>query len=292
MAIAGLKSDYHLNEAGVFVPDAPLRHRDDEYNPAGFDRLRAMQERHFWYLGRHRFILRSFLRFIGSQTSSKGRSLSGLDLGGGCGGWIRYLQKHQPLLFSELAIADSSLQALGLARDVVGPKVDRYQTDLLDLPWSRRWDVIFLLDVLEHIPADLEALRHIAEALRPGGLLLVTTPALGCFWTHNDVLNSHVRRYSRSDFRRLAETSGLELRFSRYFMFFLSPLLLISRLRPPKSTDSNDPDVRRYRDRSHRVPNWLVNQTLRLVFSLETPVGVACPFPWGTSVLAVLQKPF
>ena len=291
MATAEQESAFRFNDAGVFVPESPLRHRDDEYNPVGFNRLCAMQERHFWYVGRHRFILRSLLRFVGSQASPKVPSLSGLDLGGGCGGWVRYLQQHQPGLFTELALADSSLQALGMARGVVGPKVARYQTDLLDLPWRRRWNVIFLLDVLEHIPADAEALRQIAEALRPGGLLLITTPALDCFWTHNDVLASHVRRYSRSAFCRLAETSGLELLFSRYFMFFLSPLLLISRSGPPKSSDPNDPDVRRYCDRSHRIPPWLINQTLRLLFSLETPLGVAWPFPWGTSVLAILQRP-
>ena len=41
----------------------------------------------------------------------------------------------------------------------------------------------------------------------------------------------------------------------------------------------------------HRVPHPLVNGTLAAAFSAETPLGHAIPFPWGTSLLAVLQRP-
>jgi hypothetical protein len=42
--------------------------------------------------------------------------------------------------------------------------------------------------------------------------------------------------------------------------------------------------------RTHRVPVAPVNRFLRLVFSLETPLGLWLPFPWGTSILGVFQK--
>jgi hypothetical protein len=41
----------------------------------------------------------------------------------------------------------------------------------------------------------------------------------------------------------------------------------------------------------HRVPNPVVNEALGLIFACETPLGHYLPFPWGSSVLAVLQKP-
>src|SRR5262249_36889472 len=163
------------------------------------------------------FILHALKRFLRSVPKDPESGLRGIDLGGGCGGWIRYLEEHLPKLFGELALADSSLQALSLAGGVVGPDVKRYQIDLLGLRWTERWEVAFLLDVLEHIPNDLEALKQVRESLRPGGLLVVTTPALRCFWTYNDTLVHHVRRYSRLDYARLAHDSGFELCFSRYF---------------------------------------------------------------------------
>ncbi len=100
-----------------------------------------------------------------------------------------------------------------------------------------------------------------------------------------------MRRYSRGDFQRLAAACGFELRKSRYFMFFLSPLLALSRLRRPKIEQMTPAEIRNLLDRTHRVPSAPVNQALRIIFSAETPLGLRAPFPFGTSVLGVFQKP-
>ena len=128
--------------------------------------------------------------------------------------------------------------------------------------------------------------------LAPGGLLFITTPALSVFWSWNDEVVHHVRRYSKADFRRLAAACGYQLVDARYFMFFLSPLLLAARLsvRPDEKIMSKE-QVRELLTKMHRVPTAVVNGTLGLVFCCETPLGHYLPFPWGSSVLAVLQKP-
>ena len=279
------------NADGIFVPTAPVRHRDDEYDPAGFETLIAMQRRHFWYQGRHRFLLAAVRRRLGQTHREAGAPLAAVDLGGGCGGWIDYLRRRAPRLFPELALADSSLDALARAAEVVGPGVARFQIDLLRLDWTNRWDAAFLLDVLEHIPEDLDALRQIRKSLRPGGLLFVTTPALKRFWTYNDDLSHHVRRYSCTDFADLARRADLELIDARYFMFLLSPLLYLSRRQPPDLAAMTSDEIRSHLQHTHRIPSWPVNQALRFVFSLETPVGHWLRFPWGTSILGVFRKP-
>lgn len=281
---------YALQANGVFTPDVPVVHRDEEYDSHGFELLREMQSRHFWYQGRHRFLLGALKAELKRLSPPKG-DLSAIDLGGGCGGWITYLQERLPRTFSELALSDSSLHALELASSTVGGNVSRYQTDLLSLGWENRWDVAFLLDVLEHIPKDAEALRQIKQALKSGGLLFVTTPALQGFWSYNDELAHHVRRYAKQDFKRLAEATGLRLLRARYFMFFLSPLLWLSRLNRPNLGRMSEEEVRRLMRRTHRVPSKPVNGLLRFIFDLETPVGLKLPFPWGTSILGIFQKP-
>lgn len=282
--------NYSLQANGVFTPDVPVVHREEEYDSHGFDLLREMQDRHFWYLGRHRFLLRA-LEVELRRRSCTANDLNAIDLGGGCGGWITYLREHLPHTFSELALSDSSLRALELAKAAVGEKVSRYQTDLLSLGWENRWDVAFLLDVLEHIPKDGETLQQIKQALKPGGLLFVTTPALPGFWSYNDELAHHVRRYAKQDFRRLAETTGLSLLRANYFMFFLSPLLWLSRLNRPKLERMSEEELRQLMKRTHRIPPGPVNGLMRLIFELETPLGLKLPFPWGTSILGVFQKP-
>ncbi|KFA94641.1 hypothetical protein [Archangium violaceum] len=102
----------------------------------------------------------------------------------------------------------------------------------------------------------------------------------------------HQRRYTREDLERLGHELGFRVLDTRYFMFLLSPLLVLGRWmgQPDLSKLSRD-ELWALVERSHRVPSPPVNALLRAVFSLETPLGHHVLFPWGTSVLAVLQRP-
>jgi len=262
---------------------------DVAFDKAGFDHLVQMQERHFWYLGRHRFLLCALRDQLG-KLSARQHGLCGVDLGGGCGGWLKYLHRHDPGLFAELALADSSPHALQRAETVVGDFAACHRVDLLALGWKERWDVAFMLDVLEHIADDRGALLQVRESLRPGGLLFITVPALQLFWSYNDDIDHH-RRYARRDFEELARETDMELCRARYFMFLLSPLLLVSRLKRPDLSRMTRQEILALLLRSHRVPFAPLNQLLRGIFSLETPLGWRFPLPWGTSILAVLRKP-
>jgi SAM-dependent methyltransferase len=286
---ASVDGAFIRGDRGVLTPIVPVAHREDEYDPNGFAVLREMQDRHFWYKGRHRFLLAAVRRAL--QSGQAGHERCAIDLGGGCGGWIAYLKQHAARLFEERALADSSLRALEFAADVVGSQVRRYQVDLLDLPWTNRWDAAFLLDVIEHIPDDVGVMRQVAKALKPGGYVFVTTPALRCFWSYNDDLGHHLRRYNRADYGQLADKAGLKLCSARYFMFFLSPLLVLSRWKAPDITKMSKEQIREHLARTHRVPARPINAVLQSIFALETPLGFWLPFPWGTSILGVYQKP-
>ena len=278
-----------IEEQGIFIPRARPSHRNDEYDEMGFEVLIRMQREHFWYRGRHRLLLNVLRKEI-SQHLRQSSGLRAIDMGGGCGGWLEYIHHHNPGMFSEIALGDSSIRALSLAEPVVGSFARRYQIDLLNLAWHENWDVVFLLDVLEHISDDEEVLRQIHRSMRPGGLLFVTTPALKFFWTYNDELAHHQRRYSRQDFQALAGQLNFELLRTNYFMFFLSPALLLSRMlfRPPKLATPEQ--LRDHLIKTHRVPAKPINGLLSKLFSLEASVINSMNFPWGTSVLAVFKR--
>jgi len=182
------------------------------------------------------------------------------------------------------------MRALVLAESVVSSFAARYQIDLLDLPWVADWDVVFLLDVLEHIPDHQAALRQIHKSIRPGGLLVLTAPALRFFWTYNDEFAQHQRRYAKSDLEFLAQTTGFQLLRADYFMFFLSPALFLARtlFRPPALTTAEQ--RRHYLARTHRVPSRAINRLLEALFSCEARLFNSIRFPWGTSILGVLQR--
>lgn len=277
---------YHLGSDGILRSSAIVQHRNDEYKQTGFETLLAMQEKHFWYRGRHRFLLAAMDRF----RLRDGAPLAGIDLGGGVGGWVRYLLDRRSGHFDKLALADSSEIALHLAGTVLPAEVDRYQVDLMNLGWDGKWDCAFLLDVIEHLPDDARCLRQAAQALKSGGYLFVTAPALQHFWSYNDELVHHLRRYSRQDYVNLAQAAGLELCDARYFMFLLSPLYWLTR--QGKGIEGLGEEEREaLMDKTHKVPAAPINEALSFIFAAETPLGHWLNFPWGTSILGVFRKP-
>jgi 2-polyprenyl-3-methyl-5-hydroxy-6-metoxy-1,4-benzoquinol methylase len=61
----------------------------------------------------------------------------------------------------------------------VARKVDseRVVGSILDLPFAdRSFDVVLSTEVIEHTPRPAQAVRELARMVRPGGLLVVTTP--------------------------------------------------------------------------------------------------------------------
>jgi SAM-dependent methyltransferase len=278
-------NNHQLGNEGIYLPPKLIEHREDEYSESGFKTLLQMQDRHFWYRGRHRFLLKAVDRFVMGEATER----SAIDLGGGVGGWLRDLARERPRKFKRLALADSSRVALKKAESVLPPNTERYQIDLMDLQMEDHWDAAFLLDVIEHLPDDLGAIMEAKKSLKNDGLLFITTPAFPAFWSYNDDLAHHLRRYKRSDFQRLAEEAGMQLVDSRYFMFFLSPLYILSRMRRgfeklPKEKQQEIVTSQ------HRIPPPAVNRLLEFIFSLESPIGHYLKFPWGTSLLGVFRK--
>jgi hypothetical protein len=93
------------------------------------------------------------------------------------------------------------------------------------------YDAVLYLNVLEHIEDDAAELRRAAEALRPGGALLVFGPALSWLYGELDYKAGHYRRYSVDGLRRLAEAAGFEVVKAGYLdVLGVLPYWLVYRL--------------------------------------------------------------
>jgi SAM-dependent methyltransferase len=90
--------------------------------------------------------------------------------------------------------------------------------DLLAAPLSAHtFDAVAMGDVIEHLPAPLEALGRIRELLVPEGLLWLALPdagsrvarTMGARWW--SVLPTHVQYFTRNSISRLLERAGFEV---------------------------------------------------------------------------------
>lgn len=71
-------------------------------------------------------------------------------------------------------------------------------------------DYLFSFEVLEHIPDDASALAEWTKTLKPGGRLLVSTPAHQRKYGSADALVGHVRRYEKEQLIDLFRRAGFE----------------------------------------------------------------------------------
>ena len=84
-----------------------------------------------------------------------------------------------------------------------------------DLAETPRFDAATYVDVLEHIRDDAEELACVSRLLRPGGRLIVLSPAYPWLYSPFDAAVGHHRRYTKDSLARVVP-AGLELVALRY----------------------------------------------------------------------------
>jgi len=146
------------------------------------------------------------------------------------------------------------------------------------------FDAVLALDVLEHLDDDAAALHQAARALRPGGLLLVTVPALPSLWGTQDIVSHHRRRYTRRTLGALFARAGLPPPAITYFNTLLFPPLAavrwLARARGVRARPASDFAKNR---------PGLANEVLARVFALERHLLRHMSLPVGVSLLATLD---
>jgi hypothetical protein len=73
----------------------------------------------------------------------------------------------------------------------------------------RKVDTVIMMNVLEHIPDHVSALRDLAECVSPGGRLIIWVPGYQQLYGDFDRLVGHCRRYTPATLRSAVQAAGL-----------------------------------------------------------------------------------
>ena len=98
-----------------------------------------------------------------------------------------------------------------------GAEADVKEGDALSLPFADgEFDRVVAAEILEHVPADLQALAELVRVLRPGGTIALTVPRwlpeVVCWKLSDDYHNTpggHIRIYSDAELVTKAVNAGL-----------------------------------------------------------------------------------
>lgn len=236
-------------------------------DPAYAQRYRDLAIRHWWWRARNDAVRREIARLLETR-----RDATILDVG--CGDAVLF-----PFLASFGQIEGIEPDPTVVSPD--SPWKDRIQLRPFDESFApgRTYDLILMLDVLEHFENAGRALRQAQALLAADGRIVLTVPAFRSLWTHHDDLNHHFYRFTRSQLAAVADEAKLEVIESRYLFQWLVAAKLMLRAREFLSGPS-PPET---------VPPTRVNEALyRFTIAEQRIAGRHMPF--GSSVLAVLRK--
>ena len=135
-----------------------------------------------------------------------------LEVGAGLGANTPFLvgprQKQWVCLEPDSALVARIPDSLG-----THPYLDRVEARvgmLQDIPAAPAFDTILYIDVLEHIEHDARELTDALARLKPGGKIVVLSPAYQSLYTVFDEGLGHYRRYNRKTLRACTP-AGAEL---------------------------------------------------------------------------------
>ena len=237
-----------------------------------YEQMAKLDSCHWWFTARRRILDGLIERVVRPPRDARI-----LELGAGTGHNLAMLSRFGTVEASELDPVARDLASERLGREVKEAALP----DLSMFP-ANRYDLIALLDVLEHVPDDKGSLAAIMTRLKPGGALLLTVPANPWMWSAHDVAHHHHRRYRKREIEGLALDAGYEIELLSPFNSLLFPPIAAVRLLG-KLTGKDDSD--------DAMPGALVNRTLDTVFGLERSLIGRVPMPFGVSLVAVLRRP-
>lgn len=243
------------------------------------------EDRHAWFAGRTRAILKYLDAELGPQQPGQPRLV--LDIGSGAGNMAHHLAHY-----GQVIGVDYHPRPLPVAAQR-GLTVCQGEGDALPFP-DDCFDLAALLDTVEHIPDEFGVFEECRRVLKPGGKLIVTVPAFMWLWSYNDEINAHQRRYTAPELQQKLEISGLRVRRMTYNNFFIFPLVAGMRLLRPYQPELASPhlsgDQSAYQVEMEAIPEP-VNTLLHGVGWLEAELAARVSLPIGVSVLCVAKKP-
>lgn len=241
-------------------------------SPDAYIEMAATETEHWWFVARRK-ILEDTLRSMELPADAQI-----LEVGSGTGGNLDMLSQ-----FGSVSALEMDEAARQFAREKTAGNIDiKEGVCPNDMPFQdRKFDLICLFDVLEHIDEDTETLAVLKTMLTPTGKILVTVPAYQWMWSAHDAYLHHHRRYSATEFKSKAARAELNVKRLSHFNTLLLPLAILVRLK--------DRIIKRSTPTGGAVPIGPLNRLFTIIFRSESALLSRMNLPAGLSLMGILE---
>ena len=228
-----------------------------------FERISVSNNTHWWFKSR-RDIFENLLKKIDLNEPEI------LDYGSGVGANLSILKK-----FSK------NVDAYEPNSEMHKLIKEKYKVNVIN-KIEKKYDLIFLTDVIEHIEDDKAQMKNIVDLLKNNGHLLITVPAYQFLFSEKDKMLHHFRRYNKKTLLNILP-NNIQIEKISYFNFFLFfPIaftILFFKFFKMQFIDNVE-----------KTPNKLINYLMYKIFSLEKKFLNFINFPFGISIILFIKK--
>lgn len=234
--------------------------------------LKELGKSYWWFVGKNKLVHDAI------DTVAHILPKNSLILDVGCGDGPE--QVVQLSRFGKVIAIDNSEQLL----EITGPKnCHLVQASAGALPFKKEtFDLIIMLDILEHVEDDLGMLLQAFSKLKHGGYIFINVPAVPSMYSGHDRLLKHFRRYSKRSLKALFEKTNFKVLRMTYWNFFLFfPIYLIRLIK--KSTRVEQMDIVKF-------PPFINKLLLNLLYFENFLIHRNFNFPIGVSLIGWCKK--
>jgi hypothetical protein len=235
----------------------------------------STKNNHFWMRARFNELIKIFKY----KSIKIGKNEKILDVGAGKGFFARQLFDK-----FTLKIDLNDFKKVLSKKNIYKYKCKKiYHGNFLKVKFRKKYDKIFLLDVIEHLNnKDLNYFfLKINDILNNDGLVIINVPSLSFLYSKYDRAVGHYKRYHVNDFVDLSNKFQFKIINVTYWGLFYIPILLLRKFYlfflPSKKKV----------DHCFAIKNELLNYLLFKLYLLDSFFREV---PYGTSIICLLKK--
>ena len=234
-------------------------------NPTVYQRHIKNQNKHWWFQGRK--------EIIKSLINTNLKKINILDFGSGSGVNIKMLSN-----FGFVNIYEPHKKT---KKYLMKKYHNKKKFRVINNFKNRKFDLILLADVLEHIKHDQKILKILKNCLKHNGLLLITVPAYQFLFSKKDEELGHYRRYTKKEIDKLFKNFK-KLKLSYFNFIFFIPIMIIIIINKMLKKD--------FIDQVEKPPHKLINKIMFIIFKFEKFFLRYFNIPFGISIIGLFKK--
>lgn len=159
-----------------------------------------------------------------------------------------------------------------------------YNINMKKKKFKNKFDIILMLDVIEHIKNDKRFLNDSLFHLKKGGIAIINVPAVNSLYSKYDKLIGHIKRYKKQDLTQIINKNENKILKHFYWGISLIPVLIIRKIMTDYilKFNSNDEVI------EFGWKTGFFSKFMLKILSFERYLNIN--FPIGSSLMCVIRK--